>query len=75
MFVLARANVLFRADDGTSFRIYRDQMGTVPAWVSDSAYFKALVKDGKILVTESTSDKAIAAAEKKAEKKAKKEKV
>lgn len=72
MFVLSRANVLFRADDGTSFRVYKDQMGTVPTWVSDSAYFKALVNDGKILVTETSSDKAVYAAEEKARKRTKK---
>lgn len=72
MFVLPRANILFRAEDGTSIMLRRDQMCTVPAWVSDSAYFKALVKDGKVLVTESTSDKAVIAAEKKVTKRAKK---
>lgn len=74
MFVLPRKNILFRGPNGESFTLHKDIMGTVPAWVSGSAYFKALVADGKIVAVESTSDKAVVSAVEAVDSKAKKRK-
>lgn len=72
MFVLSRGNILFNGPNGETFRLHKDLMGTVPAWVSDSAYFAALVKDGKIVVSETAKDSVVEAKVKEAEETAKK---
>ncbi len=64
MFVLSKRNVDLPGPSGV-VHLSRGQMADVPAWASDTAYFKALVADGKI-VPSATSDKSMqAAAEKK----------
>lgn len=64
MFVLSKRNVDLPGPGGI-VHLSRDQMADVPAWAADTAYFKALVADGKI-VPSATSDKSTqAAAEKK----------
>ena len=35
----------------------RDYMGPVPAWAEKSAYFRALVEDGKVIVSDSRTKK------------------
>ena len=67
MIVFARKNILFQ-QNGASYLLKKDSIGTVPAWVSDSAYFAALVKDGKIVISESKKDADLEKAEKKAKK-------
>lgn len=66
MVVYSRANILF--PDG--FRLRKDDVVTVPDEVAKSSYFAALVKDGKIVVTETvkTIDKAVEKTEKKGKK-------
>ena len=66
MFVLSKRNIIIPAPDGSaSVHLARGQMVDVPDWAADTAYFKALVADGKI-VPSATTDKATqAAAEKK----------
>ena len=73
MVAYARKNILFN-EGGHSFKIRRDDVVTVPEWVAKSDYFAALVKDGKIVVTETVKevDKAVQKAEVKAEKETKK---
>ena len=75
MFVVSKRNIIIPSPDGSqAFRLPKDFMGDVPAWVSDSPYFKGLVSDGKIIVSNSKSDKSLessakAAAEAKAKAK------
>lgn len=66
MFVLSKRNIIIPAPDGSaSVHLARGQMVDAPEWAVKTAYFKALVADGKI-VPSATSDKATqAAAEKK----------
>lgn len=66
MFVLSKRNIIIPAPDGSaSVHLARGQMVDAPDWAVKTAYFKALVADGKI-VPSATSDKATqAAAEKK----------
>ena len=66
MLVLSKRNIVIPAPDGsTSVRLRAGLMETVPDWVANTEYFKALVADGK-LVPSGTSDKeAQAASEKK----------
>ena len=68
MFVLPRVNAIIKGSNGESYRLYKNTMGAVPKWVEDSAYFRALVQDGKIVVTESTKDKVVEAKLETAEK-------
>lgn len=64
MFVLSKRNIDLPGPGGV-VHLSRGQMVDVPAWATDTAYFKALVADGKI-VPSATSDKSTqAAAEKK----------
>lgn len=81
MFVVSKRNIIVpNQDRSVEFHIPKDFMGEVPTWVSESPYFKSLVKDGKVIVSKSKKDsdvdaavKAAAAAKKKtkAEKKTK----
>ena len=64
MFVLSKRNVDLPGPGGV-VHLSRGQLADVPSWAVDTAYFKALVADGKI-VPSATSDKSTqAAAEKK----------
>lgn len=57
MLVLSKRNIVIPAPDGsTSVRLRAGLMETVPDWAAETPYFKALVKDGKI-VPSGTSDK------------------
>ena len=67
MFVVSTRNIIIPSPDGSqAFRLPKDFMGDVPAWVSDSPYFKGLVSDGKIIVSNSKSDKSLEASAKAA---------
>lgn len=63
MFVLSKRNIDLLGPGGV-VHLSRGQMVDVPAWAADTAYFKALVADGKI-VPSATSDKAAQAAAEK----------
>lgn len=63
MFVLSKRNVDLPGPGGV-VHLSRGQMADVPAWAADTAYFRALVADGKI-VPSAASDKATQAAAKK----------
>lgn len=67
MFVVSKRNIIIPSPDGSqAFRLPKDFMGDVPAWVSDCPYFKGLVSDGKIIVSNSKSDKSLEASAKAA---------
>lgn len=63
MFVLSKRNIDLPGPGGV-VHLSLGQMADVPAWAADTAYFKALVADGKI-VPSATSDKATQAAAEK----------
>ena len=44
------------------FHMPRDYMGPVPAWAEDSPYLKALAKDGKVVLSDSSRDQDVDAA-------------
>lgn len=68
MFVLSKRNIVLPAPDGSAaVRLRAGMMETVPDWAAETDYFRALVKDGKI-VPSGTSDKE---EQKAAEKKVK----
>lgn len=57
MFVVSKRNVIVPSADGSAaFPLPKGFVGPVPRWVAETAYFKALVEDGKVGVTESTGD-------------------
>lgn len=66
MFVLPKRNIILPSQDGsTSVRLRAGLMETVPDWAAETPYFKALVKDGKIVPSNASDKSAQAAAEKK----------
>ena len=58
MFVLTKQAVLFIRPDGEQFSAPNGYMGNVPEWVADTKQFRRQVADGKIVATESITDKA-----------------
>lgn len=57
MFIASKCNVIIPSPDGTeAFPIPSGYVGAVPAWVAKTAYFQALVRDGKIGVPNSRKD-------------------
>lgn len=64
MIIVANRNIIIPSTDGSqAFPVSRGYIGPVPEWVTKTAYFKALVKDGKIAVSDTSKDKDIAKAE------------
>ena len=59
MLVISKRQILFRGLKDENYLLSKDVLTSVPSWVSQSSYFKALVQDGKIAVAESTKDKAV----------------
>ena len=57
MFIMSKRNIIIPSPDGkVSKRLYKGYVGPVETWVAQTDYFKALVKDKKIIVTETTKD-------------------
>ena len=59
MFILAKRNIIIPSPE-TGMKpvvLKKDGFATVPDWAAETAYFKALCADGKIVATEH-SDKA-----------------
>lgn len=57
MFIMSKRNIIIPSPDGkASKRLYKGYVGPVENWVAQTDYFKALVKDKKIIVTETTKD-------------------
>lgn len=68
MFILARRNILLpTADHSETFRINSGDLVEVPDRFCETAYFRALVKDGKIAVPETRKDQDIIQADETAE--------
>lgn len=68
-FVVSNRNIVIPSPDGRErVQLFRGYMGAVPDWAPKTAYFKALVADGKLIVSESKSDKDLEKERKAAEK-------
>lgn len=60
MIILCKRNVVIPSPDGVTGKyIPKDYIGTIDEWVTKTKYFKELVSDGKIVITETTKDKVI----------------
>ena len=57
MFVVSKRNIILPGPNGERFHMPRDYMGPVPAWAEESAYLKALAADGKVILSDSGTDK------------------
>ncbi len=58
MVIVAQRNILLpSADRFQVFPVTRGWMGEVPDWASSTPYFRELVADGKIVVSESRRDR------------------
>lgn len=66
MFILAKRNIIIPSPETgmKSVVLKKDGFATVPDWAAETAYFKALCADGKIVATEHSDKAAQAAAEK-----------
>lgn len=57
MFIMSKRNIIIPSPDGkASKKLYKGYVGPVENWVAQTDYFKELVKDKKIIVTETTKD-------------------
>lgn len=66
MFVLSKRNVVIPAPDGSiAVRLARGQMAAVPDWAAETDYFRALVRDGKVVPSGTSDREGQKAAEKK----------
>ena len=62
MFVLSKRNIVIPAPDGSAaVRL----METVPGWAAETDYFRALVRDGKVVPSGTSDREGQKAAEKK----------
>ena len=68
-FILAKRNIILPsgAVGVPAVALKKDVLADVPDWAADTAYFKALVADGKIVVTDRSDKATQAAAEKTAD--------
>lgn len=66
MFILAKRNIIIPSPENgvKPVILKKDSFATVPDWAAETAYFKALCADCKIVATEH-SDKAVQAAAEK----------
>jgi len=51
MFVVSKRNIVLPGPDGQKFRMDKEYMGPVPEWAEKSVYLKALIEDGKVIVS------------------------
>ncbi len=66
MFVLSKRNIVIPAPDGSaSVRLRAGMMETVPGWAAETDYFRALVRDGKVVPSGTSDREGQKAAEKK----------
>lgn len=69
MVIMTKQAVLFLdRKTGTEFRAPNGFIGKCPDWVCKTRQFKEMVADGMIVASDTTKDKDLAAAEKKAGK-------
>lgn len=66
MVIFSKRNIIIPSPDGKIKKfIPKNFVGKVDDWVTATPYFADLVKDGKIVITESTADKELNKAEEK----------
>lgn len=67
MFVLSKRNIILpsRIPGVAPVVLKKDGFADVPDWAADTAYFKALVEDGKLIVTGHSDKTTQDAADKK----------
>lgn len=66
MIIVSKRNIVIPSDDGkTSYFVPRDYIGKIPDWATKTRYYGELVKDGKIVVSDTIKDKDVTAAEEK----------
>lgn len=70
-FVYSRGNILLRSKNGEKFRLVAGSVANVPSWAEETPYFQALVKEGKIIMTQDKKDAEIDQEITKAKEKAK----
>lgn len=72
MFIVANRKIILPSADGKrKHPVARGFIGEIPDWAAETAYFRALVADGKIGVPQSKKDADVeTAAETKKDKKA-----
>ena len=69
MFIMSTRNIcLPNEDHSDTHRVNRGFVGNIPDQFAKTPYFKALVRDGKIVVPKSTADKPVQAAKEAADK-------
>ena len=69
MFVMTKQAMLFRRPDGETFYAPNNYVGAVPDWVTETKQFQRQAAAGKIVVSQTSKDKDLEAAESKAAKK------
>lgn len=66
MFVLSKRNIILPSPDGsTAVRLRRGDLVDLPDWAAKTDYCKALIADGKLVVSDRSDKSTQAAAEKK----------
>lgn len=57
MFIMSKRNIIIPSPDGKmSKKLHKGYVGEVEDWVTKTDYFKDLVADKKIIITETTKD-------------------
>lgn len=60
MVIVSKRNIIITSPDGkTSFFVPKNYIGSIPKWAEQTAYFHALVNDGKLAVSQSKKDSDI----------------
>lgn len=59
MFVLPKRTIIIRSADGDTFKVIKEQMGSVPEKFSGTAYFNECVADGLIITVDSAKDSEV----------------
>lgn len=64
MIIVSKNNILIPSEDQSMFfPVHRGWMGEAPGWATNTQYFRDLVADGKIIVSESRRDRDLQAAD------------
>lgn len=64
MIIVSKNNILIPSEDQSMFfPVHRGWMGEAPDWATNTQYFRELVADGKIIVSESRRDRDLQAAD------------
>ena len=57
MFIMSKRNIIIPSPDGKmSKKLHKGYVGAVEDWVTKTDYFKELVNDKKIIITETAKD-------------------